>query len=561
MNGSPPGCPKCERRLHTLRCTIALWLAVACSAETYPTGPQVVTFWSNADDSDQPYAVYIPKSFDPAKKYPLVISLHGAFSNHRLNMRRIFGQGNRPRESDAEASRYFPPFRDVDYIVASPYSRGTMGYQGIAEKDVYDVLADVKRRFPIDEDRIYLTGLSMGGGGTLWLGLTRPDIWAALAPVCAAAPEGTEQLAPNALNLAVHLYHGDQDPVVPVDVSRLWHKRFLDLGAKVEYVEYSGVRHNSWDYAYKNAAIFDWFAKFKRVRYPERLRFVSPAYKYDSAYWVKLDGLAPGTAALIDARFTGSNAIEITTKNLDGFTLNLAGHPKYSRGTPVSVTIDGTAIKTKPLSFSKTARGWTAAHLENSPQAKHAGVEGPISEAVAARHIYVFGTGGSPAEEELRSRREVATRAADWTGMAGRLAVSFAVEKDRDIDDADLASANVILFGTKETNSVIARLDEHFPIQLNAGAADYGLLFIAPAGNHYALVNSGLPWWTGSESIQRPGFHPLSGPAGLLDQFGDYLLFKGSLDNVIAEGRFDRNWKLPPDAAARMRATGAVVIK
>jgi predicted peptidase len=57
-----------------------------------------------------------------------------------------------------------------------------MGYQGIAEKDVLDVLADVKKRFNIDEDRTYLTGYSMGGGGTLWIGLTRPDVWAALAP-------------------------------------------------------------------------------------------------------------------------------------------------------------------------------------------------------------------------------------------------------------------------------------------------------------------------------------------------------------------------------------------
>ena len=95
-----------------------------------------------------------------------------------------------------------------------------MGYQGIAEKDVYDVLAGVKTPLPIDEDRVYLTGLSMGGGGTLWLGLTRPDIWAAIAPVCPAPAQGLEELAPNALNLPVHLFHGDEDRAVPVEVSR-----------------------------------------------------------------------------------------------------------------------------------------------------------------------------------------------------------------------------------------------------------------------------------------------------------------------------------------------------
>jgi len=536
-------------------------LIAASFGQTYTPGPQVFTFWSNVDDSDQPYAVYVPKGFDPAKKYPLVISLPGAYSNHRLNLRRVFGQGNRLRESDAEASRYFPPLRDVDYIVASPYARGTMGYRGIAEKDVYDVMADVKRRFPIDEDRVYLTGLSMGGGGTLWLGLTRPDLWAAIAPVCAAAPPETEELAANALNVPVHLFHGDQDPVVPVEVSRAWHKRFLDFGVKAEYIEYPGVRHNSWDYAYKDAAIFDWFAKFRRVRYPDRVRFASDAYRYDSAYWIKLDGLTPGMLASIDARFTGRNTLEITTKNLDGFTLNLTGHAKFSRSAPVAVSIDGALIKTRTLSFSRTPRGWIAARFESTSGDKHPGSEGPIADAFASRHIYVYGTSGSPSAEELAARQQLAVQAADWHGIAGRLAVSFPVKPDKNVQDSDLESASLVLFGTKETNSVIAKLAPHFPLELNAGAADYGLVFVVPVRKHYAVVNSGLPWWTGADQIQRPGYHFLPGTWAVLETFGDYVLFKGSLENVAAEGRFDRHWKFTPDAVAKMTAPGAVVIK
>src|SRR5690242_7818057 len=102
-------------------------------------GPQVLTFFSDVDDTEQPYGLYLPRNFDPAKKYPLVISLHGAGSNHRLNLRRVFGKSNQSGETDVEATRYFPEWRDVDYIVASPFARGTMGYQGVAEKDVYDV--------------------------------------------------------------------------------------------------------------------------------------------------------------------------------------------------------------------------------------------------------------------------------------------------------------------------------------------------------------------------------------------------------------------------------------
>jgi len=543
---------------------LAIIFAAACLAQTYAPGPQVVTFWSNVDDSDQPYGLYLPKNFDSAKQYPLVISLHGSFSNHRLNLRRVFGEGNRLHESDAEASRYFPRLKDVDFIVASPFARGTMGYQGIAEKDVYDVLADVKRKFHIDEDRVYLTGLSMGGGGTLWLGLTRPDLWAAMAPVCAAAPAGTEDFAPNALNLPVHLFHGEVDPVVPVEISRQWQKRLLDLGAKAEYVEFPGVKHNSWDYAYKDAAIFDWFAKFRRVRYPDRIRFVSSAFKYNSAYWVALDGLTPGAEASIDAKFTGINQLEITTNNLDAFTLSLVQHPKYSPARPVSIGIDGQILKLKPrdaLSFSKKDNGWIASRFEPQPGDKRPGAEGPLSEAIASRHVYIYGTGGTPAAEELQTRRETAEHAADWTGMAGRLAASLPVHADKQMEDIEAECGNLILFGTKETNSVIARLASHLPMELNAGAADYGLVFVAAAGNHHVLVNSGLPWWTGAEHVKAPHFEFIRPPATVLTRFGDYVLFKGSLENVVAEGRFDKHWKLTAADSEKMKATGAVVIK
>src|SRR5579883_774099 len=103
-------------------------------AQSYRPGPQVLTFFSEVDDTDQPYALYLPQDYDQNRKYPLVMSLHGANSNHRLNLRRVFGKGNLAGETDAEATRYFPRLPAVDYIVASPLARGTMGYQGVAEK-------------------------------------------------------------------------------------------------------------------------------------------------------------------------------------------------------------------------------------------------------------------------------------------------------------------------------------------------------------------------------------------------------------------------------------------
>ena len=532
------------------------------TAQTLQTGPYVLTFHSDVDDSDQPYAIYVPRTYDPSRKYPLVVSLHGSGSNHRLDLRRVFGKGNLGGESDAHASRYFPQWQDVDFIVASPLARGTMGYQGIAEKDVYDVLDDVKKRFSIDEDRVYLTGLSMGGGGALWLALTRPDVWAAVAAICPSGPPGTEEFAANALHLPIHLFHGALDPLVPVQGIRQWNALLEQSGAQIEYTEYARARHNSWDFAYKDEAIFDWFSRFHRNRYPERVRFVSESYKYSSAYWVQLDGLTPGVAASIDARFAAPNRVVVETRSLPGFTLKIAGHPSYSSSGPIAVTIDGQAVRLgRSLSFSKGPRGWQSTPLVIPAGAKRGGAEGPISEAISARHVYVYGTAGPAPAEELEKRQNVALQAAAWSSPAEPLALSFRVVSDKEIDPRGLENASLVLFGTKETNVAIARLAPTLPLALNSSAADYGLLFIYPMNGHYALVNSGLPWWTGMDEagFSGPAFVPLS--LRILLSLGDYVLFKGSLENVVASGRFDNNWKIPATDARQLRASGAVEIK
>ena len=187
---------------------------------------------------------------------------------------------------------------------------------------------------------------------------------------------------------------------MPVERFAAWHKRFLDVGVRAEYVEYPGVRHNSWDFAYKDAAIFDWFAKFRRARLPERVPFSSRAYKYNAAYWVRLDELTPGTLAAIDARFTAKNRIEVATRNLDGFTLTLAGHAQFSCALPLAVTIDGTALRLKAGAAARSTRARRGGRRARRPaRGQAAGAEGPAAEAIAARHIYVYGTADAPGEE------------------------------------------------------------------------------------------------------------------------------------------------------------------
>jgi len=561
-----------RRAFHHALFFLLLVIGQALPGQTLKPGPQVLTFFSDVDDTDQPYGLYLPKNFNPAKKYPLVIMLHGAESNHRLAMRRVFGKSNLPGETTVEANRYFPEWRDVDYIVATPLARGTMGYQGIAEKDVYDVLADIKKRFLLDEDRVYLTGLSMGGGGTLWLGLTRPDLWAAIAPVCPVIPPGTADLAPNALNFPVYFFQGSEDPVVDPAGTRQWVERLKDLGTQVEYAEYPGVKHNSWENAYKDEAIFKWFAQFRRNLHPDRVRFSTRQYKYDSAYWVQIDELTPGTLASVEAEFTAPNRIEITTSALGALTLHLAGHPKFRAGRPVDVTIDGKTLGlrvTDALSLNQHQGTWVGGKFDPPADSKHRGAEGPIGEAISERHIYVYGSADNPPDEQLRDRLGQAKHAADWSSEHGRQMVFPRVLADKEVRPSDLESSNLILFGTKETNSLIDQFSDRLPIQLASSTGSYGLVYVFPMGTHYVVVSSGLPWWTTPVPVHAAepagpqthrAFDFMPEPAAALTHFQDYIFFKDSLKNVIAEGRFDKNWRLPETDAGKMTSTGVVTI-
>ncbi|MEO8370550.1 MAG: prolyl oligopeptidase family serine peptidase [Candidatus Solibacter sp.] len=524
---------------------IARILTCALAACSLLGGQSAVRYRSSVDQSEQPYALFVPKSYDPARRYPVVISLHAEESNHIVSLQMVFGIPPRFGELGLPGLTTVLASRQVDYLVACPFARGSMGYQGIAEQDVYDVLADVKRRYAVDEDRVYLTGASMGGGGALWLALSRPDIWAAVAAICPDEYPGSADLAPNALNLPIRLYHGYLDTIVPAETSRQWQRRLLGLDSPVEYIEYPTVAHNAWDSAYSKGELFEWFSRHRRNPNPDRVRLAARDLRYASAYWARIDSFAPGALASLDAVRSAAGAVRVQTRDLDAFTLSTAAR---------ALTIDGAAQHLRPgapLTFTRAGRGWT----QSAAGPVAASLTGPIVQAVNSRHIYVY------AADDPQTRRYAETAAA-WSSNRARLNLKFEVKSDREVNDDDIDGANLILFGTARNNRLIARLAPRLPLVLDPGAADYGLLCIVPQGKqHYTLVSTGLPWWTGADEASRGGYRYSPPTYRLLSTFGDYVLFKGSLANVLAEGRYDRNGQLPPEIAEKISGAGIVTVR
>ena len=137
-----------------------------------------------------------------------------------------------------------------------------------------------------------------------------------------------------------------------------------------------------------------------------------------------------------------------------------------------------------------------------------------------------------------------AASAADWSGMGGRIMVFPRVISDQEVRQSDYVTANLILFGTRETNSVIEKFAGKLPLHLNKEAAGYGLVYIFPMNRHYILVNSGLSWWTPPKNTSgQAGYAFMGSKVEMLKKFQDYVLFKENTDNIVSQGLFDNNWK------------------
>ena len=242
---------------------------------------------------------------------------------------------------------------------------------------------------------------------------------------------------------------------------------------------------------------------------------------------------------------------------------------QFNAGLPLKVSVDKKAFTVRSpdaVSFSMVNGAWMNLKFTPGRFSKQAGAEGPQAAALSSNHIYVYGTQGNPDEAGLRARQEQATYAADWAfdrPFGGRVMIFPRSMADNRVRQSDIETSNLVLFGTAATNSWINKYADRLPMQLNENADGYGLVYIFPMNGRYLLINSGLSWWTPPASTegQAGGIDRLTGKGSSLNAFPDFILFKGTPDNVISSGYFDNNWQIPETEKAKLKASGVVQIK
>jgi poly(3-hydroxybutyrate) depolymerase len=201
---------------------------------------------SAVDNTLQPYRLLIPESYSDAKPAPLVVALHGMGGDEN-SMFDSYNNGQLKREAER-----------VGLVVVCPKGRDTASmYRGSAEQDVMDVLAEVRRDYKIDPNRIYLMGHSMGGYGTWSVAMAHPDVFAALGPISGGGdPAGMVKIR----HIPQYVVHGDDDRTVSVTQSRTMVEAGKKAGANIVYVEVPGGSHVSVA-APQFGPMLDFFAK------------------------------------------------------------------------------------------------------------------------------------------------------------------------------------------------------------------------------------------------------------------------------------------------------------
>ena len=223
------------------------------------------------------YQVYVPQGFDSKKKWPVILFLHGV--GERGN------DGVLPTDVGiAHAIRLnesrFP------FIVVIPQCRNDKRWiHPEMQAQALAALEQSIKEFHGDRDRLYLTGLSMGGYGTWNMTATQPGKFAAYVPICggifgppkapdarvslAADPNVSDPYAETAKRIGstpIWIFHGSADDTVPVEESRKMAQALQAAKANVRYTEYAGVGHNSWDRAYAEPELVSWLLSQKLSR-------------------------------------------------------------------------------------------------------------------------------------------------------------------------------------------------------------------------------------------------------------------------------------------------------
>lgn len=232
-------------------------LSDSCFTQASEPGPgkQVEQSFATSDGGMISYLLYLPKNYDAAKKWQLILFLHGRGESFGpLNLVAKWGPPQFAARGD-----------ELPYVLVSPQCPGDDSWtKPTQQKRLIELLDHIVKSHSIDEDSVCLTGLSMGGYGSWRLATDHPGRFASVVPVCGGGDPGD---AEKLKALPIWVFHGDQDSAVPFQSS----VEMVDAirkagGTKIRFTSLEHIGHNCWSATYATPELFQWISEQKIVR-------------------------------------------------------------------------------------------------------------------------------------------------------------------------------------------------------------------------------------------------------------------------------------------------------
>ena len=522
-------------------------------------GSAIRGFRSRIDGTLQPYALRLPTGYDGKTPMRLDVVLHG-----RGTTEPAFLGNERPGAA---------PNNDP-FITLEVFGRGNNGYRWAGETDVFEALAQVRKSYPIDPNRVILRGFSMGGHGAWQIGMHTPGLWAAISPGAGfsdtrnyVADYRTGKIMPpsyqldgwhiydavdyalNAFNLPVIAYGGDKDPQLQAALNMK--EAMAKEGLELNLVVGPDTEHRYHPESLKQIMAF--LATKTLDPTPRHVKFTTWTLKYPQSHWLRVEGLQRHyQRALVDAQVTDQGQLLVKTQNVTHLALT---PPRALAGAAPRLAVDGQSVTLRAadlqgdplrLNLARVDGKWQLTRGEPKGRRKRPGLQGPIDDAMTDTFVAVTGT-GTPWSAATQAWADASLQRfqGDWRlGFRGETPV----KKDTEITDADIRTSNLLLFGDPGSNRVLARILDRMPVSwtekaLRVNGQMYGtdhvpvLVYPNPLNpQRYVVVNSG-------HTFRRSDINGTN--ALLTPKLPDWAVLKleGPAETVVTADYFDEEWR------------------
>jgi dienelactone hydrolase len=459
-------------RLSALHSPLMEFAEIKTNKQIHPGGFVRLAYIDDIDDTPQFCRCYLPLNYDPSKKTPMVVSLHGYNGD---NPAYINWWGADKRHNQVCDNK------NVIYI--EPHGRGNTGYLGIGDRDVLKCIEMAKHKFNVDEDKVYLMGFSMGGWGTWNVGTRHPELFAAIAPVYGGddyhvyvSKDNIERMSDweiflnekavstaqfeSLLNMPILVAHGDQDQTVNVNLSRYLVRLLERWDYDVRYIEVPGKGHGELGLGDQTIS---WMLERKRNSSPRHVRVRAADLRTASAYWVKVtQRYNPAEFMIVDAESLDGNIIRIDSKNVCELSLTPA-ESLIDFSKPIQVFWNGKAVPVdnpQAKNIVLKAEDYKPLQLKKTPQ-----LAGPISDCTNTPFMIVKGTISNDALMNKIIEQKAGIIAGSW-----KKAQKYEprVKKDIDVTEDDLNKYSLFLLGGPEDNKISKLVFERIPFKIKS---------------------------------------------------------------------------------------------